>query len=115
MGDSQSEWTERPRDNRLFVRLAAKCGCGGRVGLTEPTPRQVLYGLVAGLFVAVVVVLVVGSAAAGFTPAWWTMVMGVLSIVVIATLILRWRQTALALSLSIGLFLVWAVGTLMVS
>ena len=52
--------------------------------MTEPSPRQVLYALVAGGFLLVVAVLVVGAAAAGLVPIWWTIAMAVAVAVVAA-------------------------------
>lgn len=81
----------------------------------EPSPRQVLYALVSAGFLIVVAVLVVGGAAAGLVPFWWTASM---AIVVVGAGIwtgLQWRRTGIALGLSIGLFLIWTVGTLILA
>ncbi len=80
--------------------------------MSEPTPRQVLYALVALGFVLVEVVLVIGAAAADLVPTWWTVTMAIASAGVLLFLAFRWRKTAAALLLSIGLFVVWTVGTL---
>lgn len=80
--------------------------------MSEPSPRQVLYALVAGGFIAVVAVLVVGAASAGLVPVWWTIVM---SVAVVATAVwsaLRWRKTGPVLVASIGLLVCWVIGTL---
>lgn len=83
--------------------------------MTEPTPRQVLYALVAGGFIAVVAVLVLGAAMAGVVPTWWTWVTGVMTALVALFAGIGWRRTGPVLMASIGLFLVWTVGTLIVT
>ena len=82
--------------------------------MTEPTPRQVLYALVAGGFLIVTGVLVAGAATAGLAPTWWTAVLATLLVAGAAWSGLNWKKTAKVLLLAIGLFLVWAVGTLLV-
>lgn len=78
----------------------------------EPTPRQVLYALVAGGFVVVVAVLTIGGAAAGLVPTWWSATLA-LGIAIGATWMAQnWRKTAAVLLVAIGLFVVWLVGTL---
>ena len=79
-----------------------------------PSERQVLYALVAGGFVVVVAVLVVGAAYAGLVPTWWSVVAGVATLVVGGLSALRWRDTRFVLLASILLFLGWTVGTLLV-
>jgi hypothetical protein len=74
----------------------------------------VLYALVAGGFVMVVGVLIIGAAYAGLVPAWWTAVAGVAAVGVGGLVALRWRDTRFVLSTSILLFLSWTVGTLLV-
>ena len=83
--------------------------------MSEPTPRQVLYALVAGGFFVVVAVLVVGAAIAGLSPGWWTALTG--SVLLAATLwsVINWRRTGPILILSIGLLIFWTVGTLAVA
>ena len=83
--------------------------------MTEPTPRQVLYALVAGGFLIVAGVLVTGAALARLVPVWWTAVMALLLGVGAVWSGFNWRKTAAVLLLAIGLFLVWTVGTLLVS
>ncbi len=80
--------------------------------MSEPTPRQVLYSLVAGGFLVVVAILIVGGAIAGLVPVWWTATMSILVVVIGAWSVLNWRRTAPVLLLAIGLFLFWAIGTL---
>lgn len=81
----------------------------------EPTPRQVLYALVAAGFVVVVVILTIGAAAAGLVPMWWSGVLAV-AIAMGATWIAQnWRRTGAVLLVAIGLFVVWLVGTLMLA
>lgn len=83
--------------------------------MTEPTPRQVLYALVAGGFLFVVAALVAGAAVSGLVPAWWTVVTGVAVVALSVWSALNWRRTAPVLLGAIGLFLVWAIGTLVVA
>lgn len=77
-----------------------------------PTPRQVLYALVAAGFLVVVAVLVVGAATAGLVPPWWTGLMVGLWLAAAVVVAVRWRRTGLVLVAGIGLFLVWMAGTL---
>lgn len=79
------------------------------------TPRQVLYALVGAGFLAVVGVLTIGAAAAGLTPAWWTGAMAIGWVAVASLAGARWRSTRVVLGATIGLFVVWTVGTLVVS
>lgn len=83
--------------------------------MSEPTPRQVLYALVAAGFLLVVVVLTVGAGVAGLVPTWWSVTLGVLIVGVGGWLVFNWRRTGYALLLAIGLFVVWTVGTLIVA
>lgn len=83
--------------------------------MSQPTPRQVLYALVAGGFLLVVAVLTTGGAVSGIAPAWWTIVMAVLLVAAGVWTALNWRRTAVVLLIAIGLFLVWMVGTLVTS
>ncbi len=83
--------------------------------MTTRTPeeiagRQVLYALVAAAFHVVVGVLVVFGA--GVFPQWWTATVGVAWSIILVVGVSRWRRTGLVLGLTIGLFVVWAVGTL---
>ena len=80
----------------------------------SPSERQVLYALVAGGFIVVVAVLVVGAAYAGLVPMWWTVVAGAIALLVGGLSALRWRDTRFVLLASIMLFLGWTVGTLLV-
>ncbi len=83
--------------------------------MIETSPRQVLYALVSAGFLLVVLALVVGAAAAGLVPTWWTVSMSVLVVAVGFWAAFRWRRTVPVLLGSIGVFVVWAVGTLLVS
>jgi hypothetical protein len=83
--------------------------------MTEPSPRQVLYALVAGGFVLVVGVLIGGAAVAGLVPMWWTIATTLVTTSVAVWSALNWRRTAMVLLLAIGLFLAWAVGTLILA
>lgn len=83
--------------------------------MTEPTPRQVLYALVAGGFIVVVLVLVIGSAVAGVSPTWWTFTMSAVLGGVTIWSTLHWRRTGPLVVMSIALLVVWTVGTLLVT
>lgn len=80
-----------------------------------PTPRQVLYALVAGGFVVVVVILTIGAAASGLVPMWWSATLALLIAVTASWIGTNWRRTAIVLALAIGLFIVWMVGTLLLA
>jgi hypothetical protein len=80
--------------------------------MSEPTPRQVLYGLVTAGFLVVVAILTVGAATAGLVPAWWTIVMSALIVVSGTWIAFNWRSTARVLALAIAVLVVWTVGTL---
>jgi hypothetical protein len=83
--------------------------------MSEPTPRQILYALVAAGFIVVVAILVIGGAVAGLVPVWWSAALAV-SIVVVATwTAFNWRRTAAVVVAAIGLFSVWMVGTLVLA
>ncbi|MFO7548883.1 MAG: hypothetical protein R6X29_08475 [Acidimicrobiia bacterium] len=81
--------------------------------MSEPTPRQVLYALVVAGLLVVVAVLVVGAAVAGLVPVWWTLLTGGAWIAVVVVAAIEWRKTGLVLGLGIGLFVAWAIGTLL--
>lgn len=83
--------------------------------MSEPTPRQVLYSLVAGGFIVVVIVLVIGSAVAGLSPPWWTLTMSVVLAGTAIWLVLNWRRTGPVLLVSIIVLIAWTVGTLLVT
>ena len=83
--------------------------------MSEPTPRQVLYALVAAGFLVVVGMLVVGAAVARLVPTWWTVTLACALVAAAIWTIFNWRRTAAALGLAIGLFVVWMVGTLVVA
>jgi len=83
--------------------------------VSEPTPRQVLYSLVAGGFIVVVIVLVIGSAVAGLSPPWWTLTMSVVLAGTAIWLVLNWRRTGPVLLVSIIVLIAWTVGTLLVT
>jgi hypothetical protein len=82
--------------------------------VSEPSPRQVLYALVAAGFLVTVAVLVIGAALADLVPVWWTVVTAVLVLAVATLSALNWKRTWPVLLGSIGLFALWAVGTLIV-
>ncbi len=83
--------------------------------MSEPTPRQVLYALVAGGFLLVVAVLVIGAAVAGLVPGWWTGVMAIGLVGFSIWGVVNWRRTWPLLLGSIGLFVLWTVVTLIVA
>lgn len=83
--------------------------------MSEPTPRQVLYALVAVGFVLVVAVLVIGGASAGITPIWWSASLGLVIAITVTWMARNWRRTPQMLSIGIGLFVVWMVGTLILA
>ncbi len=74
--------------------------------------RQVLYGVVAAAFHVVVAVLIIG--AAPVVPGWWTVTLAGAWLVVTVTGARHWRATARLLAMTIGLFLSWAIGTVVV-
>lgn len=80
-----------------------------------PTPRQVLYALVAGGFVLIAAVLSVGAASAGIVPPWWSGVMAVAIGGGALWMALNWRRTGPVLLIGMGLFVLWMVGTLLVA
>jgi hypothetical protein len=83
--------------------------------VSEPTPRQVLYGLVAAGFWAVVLVLTIGAATAGVSPVWWTSTLLALLVGAGLWMGFNWKRTGPTMLISIGLFVVWLVGTLIVA
>jgi hypothetical protein len=87
---------------------------GGRSAVSEPSPRQVLYALVAGGLLAVLLVLVVAAGASGLVPVWYTVLGGVTLVTVTVWSAINWTRTVPVLVLAIGLFLIWTVGTLLI-
>ncbi len=83
--------------------------------MSEPTPRQVLYALVAGGFFVVVLILVVGAALSGLVPMWWTVVAAVALAGASVWSALNWKRTAPVLILAMAFFLIWALVTLIVA
>ncbi|MGB7861436.1 MAG: hypothetical protein WBM90_13145 [Acidimicrobiia bacterium] len=83
--------------------------------MSDPTPRQVLYALVAAGFLGVVLILVVGSAVAGLSPVWWTWVMSLVLVGEGVWLTFNWRRTGPALLMAIFTLVLWTVGTLLVA
>jgi hypothetical protein len=88
---------------------------GGNTVTEERSPRQVLYALVSGGFLVVVLALTIGAAAAGLVPVWWTVVMLVTSAGSGLWGVLNWDRTGPILVASIGLFVLWTVGTLVLA
>jgi hypothetical protein len=83
--------------------------------MSETTPRQVLYALVSVGFLLMVVVLAAGGAISGLTPAWWSVVLGVLVLIGGGWMASNWKRTGPVLLVAIGLFLIWMIGTLVVA
>ncbi|MFZ0625592.1 MAG: hypothetical protein WAN34_03760 [Acidimicrobiia bacterium] len=83
--------------------------------MSEPTPRQVLYALVAGGFFVVVLILVIGAALSGLVPMWWTIVAAVALAGASVWSALNWKRTAPVLILAMAFFLIWALVTLIVA
>lgn len=63
----------------------------------------------------VVVILIVGAAAAGLVPTWWSASLAFLITIGGAWMAGNWRRTGEVLSIAIGIFLVWLVGTLILA
>ncbi len=83
--------------------------------MTEPTPRQVLYGLVSAGFFVVVLALIIGAGVTGVIPLQWTLTMAVIWLILALWSAFNWTQTARVLLISIGLFLFWAVTTVLIA
>jgi len=81
----------------------------------EPTPRQVLYGLVAAGFHFVVLALIVGGGATGVVSLPWTLAMAILWLAIVVWAAFNWRRTVPVLLSAMGLFLFWAVSTLLLA
>lgn len=82
--------------------------------MTEPTPRQVLYALVAGGFFIVVLALIVGTGLIGVVSISWTLTMAALWLILALWSAFNWKQTFRVLLFSIGLFLFWGVATVLI-
>lgn len=82
--------------------------------MSEPTPREVLYALVAAGFIVITAVLIVGAGAASVVPGWWTATISLITVGVGIWVGLNWRKTGPILLLSTGLLVIWVVGTLIV-
>jgi len=81
--------------------------------VNEPTPRQVLYGLVAGSFLMVVLALMIGAGITGVVSVSWTAAMAVVWLSLAVWSVRNWRRTIPVLLMAMGLFLFWAVATLL--
>ncbi len=81
----------------------------------EPSPRQVLYALVSAGFLLVVIALTIGAAVAGLVPVPWTVAMLVVAVATGVWGGLNWTRTGPLLVVSISLFVVWTVGTLILA
>jgi hypothetical protein len=71
--------------------------------------------LVAGGFFVVVLALIIGAGATGVVQLSWTITMAVLWLILALWSAFHWTQTARVLLLSIGLFLFWAVATVLIA
>lgn len=80
---------------------------------TQPTERQVLYALVAGGWLVVVAVLAAVAAAVGVSPVAWTVGFALAWVMAVASAVRAWRRTGRLLLISVVVFVVWAVGTLL--
>lgn len=80
--------------------------------MTEPTERQVLYVMVAGAWLLVVGVLAVVAWRTGLSPLGWSVAFAVLWLAALGVGIRMWRRTGRVLLLSLGVFVVWVIGTL---
>jgi hypothetical protein len=83
--------------------------------VTEASPRQVLYALVAAGFLIIVVILTIGGAVAGLVPTWWSVTLGLTVVGVSAWMAVSWRRTALMLGLAIAEFVMWLIGTVILA
>ena len=83
--------------------------------IEERSPRQILYALVSGGFLLVVLALTIGAAAAGLVPVWWTIAMLMATAGSGVWGVLNWDRTGRILVLSISLFVLWTVGTLILA
>lgn len=83
--------------------------------MTEASPRQVLYALVAVGFLTIVAILTIAGATAGLVPTWWSMTLALTVVAVGAWMARNWRRTALVLGLAIGEFVVWLIGTVILA
>lgn len=83
--------------------------------MSDTTPRQVLYALVAGGFMLVVATLTIGGAAAGIVPGWWSATLALLLAGAGIWMVRSWRRTVPVLLVAIGVFLLWLVGTLILA
>ena len=83
--------------------------------MSEPSPRQVLYALVAAGFLVVVAILIVGAAIVGLVPPWWSVVMAAGLVLIGIWSGLNWRETVPVLLISIGFLVIWTIGTLILA
>ena len=81
----------------------------------ERSPRQILYALVSAGFLLVVLALTIGAATAGLVPAGWTIAMLVALAGSGVWGVLNWDRTGRILVVSISLFVLWTVGTLILA
>jgi hypothetical protein len=81
----------------------------------EPSPRQVLYALVAAGFLLVVAVLVVAAGVTGLVPVWWTAATAVGLTLLSIWCAVNWRRTGPVLAGAVAYFLIWAIGTSIVA
>lgn len=79
----------------------------------EPTERQVLYALVAAGWLVAVGVLAGVAAALGISPVGWTVGFGFVWLLAVGASVRSWRKTGRLLLVSVAVFVVWTVGTLL--
>lgn len=79
----------------------------------QPTERQVLYALVAGGWLVIVAVLAGVAAVVGVSPVAWTIGFAFVWALAVAVALRAWRSTGRLLLVSVGVFVIWAVGTLL--
>jgi hypothetical protein len=71
--------------------------------------------MVAGGFFVVVLALIGGAWVIGVVPPLWSVTMTALWVILAVWAARNWRQTVPVLLLSIGLFLFWAVATVLIA
>jgi len=80
--------------------------------MSQPTERQVLYALVSLALFVVVAVLAIVAGTVGVSPWSWSVAFAVLWLVTAGIGAVQWRRTGRLLLLSVTVFVVWVVGTL---
>lgn len=83
--------------------------------MSDTSPRQVLYALVALGFMMVVVVLTIAGAAADLVPTWWSATLTFTIAAGGTWMGKNWRSTVPVLLMAIGVFVMWLVGTVVLA